>query len=116
MQPSGPLHLGNYLGALRQWVEAQNADAYYCVVDLHALTLEISPEDASLDHTPTSWPPTSPPASTPRSARSSSRVTSPIHAQLNWLLECVATYGELTRMVAFKEKSSAPERATASAS
>ena len=44
MQPSGPLHLGNYLGALRQWVEAQNADAFYCVVDLHALTLQIEPE------------------------------------------------------------------------
>ncbi len=45
MQPSGPLHLGNYLGALRQWVRAQNADAFYCVVDLHALTLHITPEE-----------------------------------------------------------------------
>ena len=43
MQPSGTLHIGNYLGALKQWVEAQNPDAYYCVVDLHALTLEIDP-------------------------------------------------------------------------
>ena len=45
MQPSGKLHLGNYLGALQHWVEAQNADAFYCVVDLHALTLQISPDE-----------------------------------------------------------------------
>jgi len=37
MQPSGTLHIGNYLGALKQWVEAQSPDAFYCVVDLHAL-------------------------------------------------------------------------------
>jgi len=43
MQPSGTLHIGNYLGALKQWVEAQSPDAFYCVVDLHALTLEIEP-------------------------------------------------------------------------
>ena len=43
MQPSGTLHIGNYLGALKHWVEAQSADAFYCVVDLHALTLEIEP-------------------------------------------------------------------------
>ncbi len=52
MQPSGTLHIGNYLGALKQWVEAQNPDAFYCVVDLHALTLEIEPStlrDQTLD-------------------------------------------------------------------
>ena len=46
MQPSGDLHLGNYLGAIRNWVADQDAhDALYCIVDLHALTLDIDPAD-----------------------------------------------------------------------
>jgi tryptophanyl-tRNA synthetase len=108
MQPSGALHLGNYLGALRRWVEEQNADAYYCVVDLHALTLHIEPESlrenttdllasylgAGLD---------------PEICTIFIQSQVPYHAQLNWLLECVATYGELSRMVAFKEKSERQE-------
>lgn len=108
MQPSGALHLGNYLGALRRWVEEQNSDAYYCVVDLHALTLHIEPEDlrenttdllasylaAGLD---------------PEVCTIFIQSQVPYHAQLDWLLECVATYGELSRMVAFKEKSERQE-------
>lgn len=108
IQPSGPMHLGNYLGALRQWVEAQNPDAYYCVVDLHALTLQIEPEElrrqtvellatflaSGLD---------------PNECTVFIQSHVPYHAQLNWLLECVATYGELTRMVAFKEKAARHE-------
>src|SRR5579863_196158 len=105
MQPSGTLHLGNYLGALKQWVEAQSADAFYCVVDLHALTLEIDPAilraqsyeliasflAAGLD---------------PEVCTIFLQSEVPYHAQMNWLLECVATYGELSRMTQFKEKSS----------
>src|SRR5882762_9353593 len=57
IQPSGELHLGNYLGAVRNWVADQYTDeAYYCIVDLHALTLDIDPEtlrartwDAAID-------------------------------------------------------------------
>jgi tryptophanyl-tRNA synthetase len=108
MQPSGDLHLGNYLGALRQWVAAQNPDAYYCIVDLHALTLPISPDQlrrqtselfasylaAGLD----------PDVST---IFLQSQV--PVHAQMNWLLECVASFGELNRMTAFKEKAARGE-------
>ena len=108
MQPSGSLHLGNYLGALRQWVEAQNDEAYYCVVDLHALTLEISPEELRAN--------TLDLLATYVAAGLDPEVCSifvqshvPYHAQLNWLLECVATYGELSRMVAFKEKSERQE-------
>jgi tryptophanyl-tRNA synthetase len=108
MQPSGTLHLGNYLGALRQWVEAQNADAYYCVVDLHALTLQISPEMLRKNTTDL--------VATYLAAGLDPEVCTifiqsqvPYHAQLNWLLECVATYGELSRMVAFKEKSARHE-------
>jgi tryptophanyl-tRNA synthetase len=105
MQPSGTLHIGNYLGALKQWVEAQNPDAFYCVVDLHALTLEIEPatlRDQTLDL-----------VATYLAAGLDPDVCSiflqshvPYHAQMNWLLECVATYGELSRMTQFKEKSS----------
>src|SRR5579863_5810240 len=105
MQPSGTLHIGNYLGALQQWVESQSADAFYCVVDLHALTLEIEPETlrrqtleliatylaAGLD---------------PEICTIFLQSEVPYHAQMNWLLECVATYGELSRMTQFKEKSS----------
>ncbi|HUZ42228.1 MAG TPA: tryptophan--tRNA ligase [Acidimicrobiales bacterium] len=105
MQPSGTLHIGNYLGALQRWVEAQSADAFYCVVDLHALTLEIEPETlrrqtleliatylaAGLD---------------PDVCTIFLQSEVPYHAQMNWLLECVATYGELSRMTQFKEKSS----------
>jgi tryptophanyl-tRNA synthetase len=105
MQPSGTLHIGNYLGALKQWVDSQSADAFYCVVDLHALTLEIEPAllrtqsyeliatylAAGLD---------------PDVCSVFLQSEVPYHAQMNWLLECVATYGELSRMTQFKEKSS----------
>ena len=105
MQPSGTLHIGNYLGALKQWVEAQSADAFYCVVDLHALTLEIEPDDAARPDLRT--------VATYLAAGLDPDVCTiflqsevPYHAQMNWLLECVATYGELSRMTQFKEKSS----------
>jgi tryptophanyl-tRNA synthetase len=108
MQPSGSLHLGNYLGALRQWVDAQSPEAYYCVVDLHALTLQISPDALRANTTDL--------LATYLAAGLDPEVCTifiqshvPYHAQLNWLLECVATYGELSRMVAFKEKSQRQE-------
>ncbi len=108
IQPSGVGHLGNYLGAIRQWVSAQDADAYYAVVDLHSLTLDIPPDRlrvqtldtlailvaAGLD---------------PEQCTLFIQSHVPYHAQLNWLLECVASYGELTRMTQFKEKSGRQE-------
>lgn len=108
MQPSGDVHLGNYLGALRQWERSQSPEAFYCVVDLHALTLEINPADLRrqimdlyASYLAVGLDPTS----------STIFVQShvPYHAQMSWLLECVATYGELTRMVAFKEKAQRQE-------
>ena len=108
IQPSGTMHLGNYLGAVRQWVAAQNPEAFFCVVDLHALTLEIDPAQlrsqtwdtlasllaAGLD---------------PEQCTLFIQSQVPYHAQMNWLLECVASYGELTRMTQFKEKSGRQE-------
>ena len=104
MQPSGTLHIGNYLGALKQWFEAQSADAFYCVVDLHALTLEIEPEtlrQQSLDLIATFLAA----GLDPEICSIFLQSEVPYHAQMNWLLECVATYGELSRMTQFKEKS-----------
>ncbi len=105
MQPSGTLHIGNYLGALKQWVEAQSVDAFYCVVDLHALTLEIEPEtlrSQSFDLIATFLAA----GLDPDVCTIFLQSEVPYHAQMNWLLECVATYGELSRMTQFKEKSS----------
>ncbi len=108
IQPSGSMHIGNYLGAVRQWVSSQNPDAFYCIVDLHALTLQIEPEklrEQTVDYL----------ASLVAAGLDPDVCTLfvqshvPYHAQMNWLLECVATYGELSRMTQFKEKSSRQE-------
>ena len=104
IQPTGELHLGNYLGAVRRWVAAQHEhDAIYCVVDLHALTLPQEPEvlraktrevmallvAAGLD---------------PAVCTLFVQSQVPEHAQLAWLMECTASFGELSRMTQFKEK------------
>ena len=105
LQPSGDLHLGNYLGALRNWVADQERfDCFYCIVDLHALTLDISPdelhsrtEETALDLVAAGLDP----------ERCTLFVQSHVaeHTQLSWLLECTATMGELRRMTQFKDKS-----------
>ncbi|MDQ6726013.1 MAG: tryptophan--tRNA ligase [Actinomycetota bacterium] len=104
IQPTGEIHLGNFLGAVRNWVDDQHEqDAYFCVVDLHALTI---PRD-------------------PAELRSKTLETTLIlvaagldpevctlfvqshvheHAELTWILEGVAGMGELGRMTQFKEK------------
>jgi tryptophanyl-tRNA synthetase len=108
MAPSGDATLGSLLGALRHWVTAQNADAYYCVVDLHALTVPQDPAElrsrtlelasvflaVGLD----------PEVST-------LFVQSHVHehTELAWLMECTAAYGELSRMTQFKDKSNERE-------
>src|ERR1700736_284255 len=105
LQPSGDLHLGNYLGAIRNWVADQYVhDAFYCVVDLHALTLDIDPAElrsrtyeTALDLLASGLDPD----------RCTLFVQShvPEHPRMTWLLECTATMGELNRMTQFKEKS-----------
>lgn len=105
IQPSGDFHLGNYLGALRNWVTDQYLhDAFYCIVDLHALTLDIDPADlrtrtfqAALDLIAIGLD----------LERCTLFVQShvPEHTRMTWLLECTATMGELGRMTQFKEKS-----------
>jgi len=105
VQPSGSLHLGNYIGAFRQWVEGQKADeAIFCVVDLHALTVETTPE---LLRTRTLETAAGLLAVGLDPALCTIFLQSHVaeHAQLSWLLECTAYDGELRRMTQFKEKS-----------
>jgi tryptophanyl-tRNA synthetase len=103
IQSTGDPHIGNYLGAIRQWVLEQNADALYCVVDLHALTIDVEPAElhrstlevaigllaAGLD---------------PEVCTVFVQSHVAEHTRLSWLLECTATFGELRRMTQFKEK------------
>lgn len=106
MQPtSDSLHLGNYLGALTQWVALQDSyDALYCVVDLHALT--VSPDPAVLrDRTRRTAAQYLAAGVDP--ARSILFVQShvPEHAELAWVLSCHTGFGEAGRMTQFKDKS-----------
>jgi tryptophanyl-tRNA synthetase len=104
IQPTGSLHLGNYLGALRNWVRLQaDYECIFCVVDLHAITVWQDPAELA--------------ANTRRAAAAmiasgvdpkanilfaQSQVSG--HAELAWILNCVARLGWLNRMTQFKEK------------
>jgi tryptophanyl-tRNA synthetase len=107
IQPSGDLHLGNYLGALVNWVGMQDrADCVYCVVDLHAIT-------SPAEHDPATLRQRTLDAATVLLAvgvdpeRSILFVQSHLHehAECTWLFNCVAGFGELRKMPQFKEKS-----------
>ena len=109
IQPSGGLHVGNYLGALRQWVVDQDEhDAFYCIVDLHALTLDISPEELRQRSLDTAIGLLAAGLDPNRCTVFFQSAVSE-HAELSWILECVATMGELRRMTQFKEKSGGQE-------
>lgn len=104
VQPSGVLHIGNYFGAVTQWVDAQDHnDAFYTIVDLHALTIDIEPDDLRANTLTTA-------ASLLAAGLDPARCTLFVqgqvheHNELSWLLECVASYGELRRMTQFKDK------------
>ncbi|HVF02162.1 MAG TPA: tryptophan--tRNA ligase [Rubrobacteraceae bacterium] len=104
IQPSGNLHLGNYLGALKNWVGLQDRyENYFCIVDLHAITVPQDPKvlRAKIREIAAIYL-----ASGIDPERSvvfrQSRV--PEHTELTWLLNCVARFGELSRMTQFKDK------------
>jgi tryptophanyl-tRNA synthetase len=104
VQPSGDLHLGNYLGAFRNWVSDQHRyDAFFCVVDLHALAQDADPTVLAFKTLDTA---TNLLAVGLDPAVCTLFVQShlPEHPRLSWLLECTATFGELRRMTQFKEK------------
>jgi tryptophanyl-tRNA synthetase len=105
VQPSGSLHVGNYLGAIRQWaIDQFEADSFYCVVDLHGLTVEHDPSDLRSRTLETA---TGLLAAGLDPDVCTLFVQSHVHehTELAWLLECTATFGELSRMTQFKEKS-----------
>ncbi len=106
IQPTADsFHLGNYLGALRHWVALQEThDAFYCVVDLHALTVE--PDPAALrQRTRTSTAQLLAMGVDPQRSTLFVQSQVPAHSQLSWMLSCITGYGEAARMVQFKEKS-----------
>jgi len=109
IKPTGDVQLGNLLGALRYWVNDQHqADSFYCVVDLHALTVPQDPAvlraltvelaqvllAVGID---------------PDVATLFIQSHLPEHAELAWILECTVAFGELRRMTQFKDKSEAAE-------
>ncbi|MBL1376615.1 tryptophan--tRNA ligase [Zobellella iuensis] len=105
-QPSGQLTIGNYMGALRQWVKMQqDYDCLYCIVDMHAITVRQEPQalrsaclDAAALYLAIGLDP----------EQSTIFIQShvPEHAELGWILNCYTQFGELSRMTQFKDKSS----------
>jgi tryptophanyl-tRNA synthetase len=104
IQPTGEPHIGNYLGAVRYWVEDQSADSFYCVVDLHALTVPRDPAELR-EATLTTATMLLAAGLDPDVCTLFVQSHVPAHTQLSWLLECTASMGELRRMTQFKDKS-----------
>ena len=107
IQPSGEVHLGNYIGALQHWVAQQDdRDCFYCIVDLHAITVPQDPvalRQATLELAALLI------ATGIDPRRSTLFVQSHVHehAELGWVLGCIAAFGELRRMTQFKDKAAA---------
>ena len=105
IQPTGEVHLGNYLGALRNWVIGQHScDAFHGIVDLHALTIPQEPGVVgrqTLELAATLYAV----GLDPDVATVFVQSHLPEHSQLCWVMECTVSVGELQRMVQFKEKS-----------
>ena len=104
VQPTGALHLGNWLGAIRNWVELQNDhDTFFCVVDLHAITVPHDPDRLAQETLSTAALYL---ACGLDPERSTVFVQSQVaaHSELCWLLNCVTPLNWLERMIQFKEK------------
>ena len=109
IQPTGDVHLGNYLGALRNWVNGQHEkDVYHGIVDLHALT--VTTESGVVGESTVSL------AAMlfaigldPEVATIFVQSHVPEHSQLGWVMECTVSFGELSRMTQFKDKSAKRE-------
>lgn len=113
IQPSGELHIGNYLGAVKNWAELQRSyESFFCVVDYHAITIPYEPDDlrtrrremmvsllaAGLD---------------PSSATIFMQSMVPEHTELAWIFNTVTPLGELERQTQFKEKAARQESVAA---
>ena len=107
IQPSGDVHLGNYVGAIRHWVADQDSiDSFICIVDLHAISV---PQDPAHLRAQTVELAALLLAAGIDPDRSTLFVQSHVHehAELAWVLNCFTTFGELRRMTQFKEKAQA---------
>lgn len=104
VQPSGNLHIGNYIGALKQWIKLQNnAETFFCIVDLHAITVPQDPKilkekvmevaalylASGIDQ---------------KKAHIFIQSENPDHPYLAWLLNCITSVGQLKRMTQYKDK------------
>ncbi|MPZ72018.1 MAG: tryptophan--tRNA ligase [Nitriliruptorales bacterium] len=108
VQPTGDPHIGNYLGAWIRWAREQQPEHFFCIVDLHAITMPHDPEqlrDRTVDVACWLYACGLDPALSALFVQSQVRE----HAELAWVLNCVATMGELHRMTQFKEKSQGRE-------
>jgi tryptophanyl-tRNA synthetase len=112
IQPTaGSFHLGNYLGAVKQWVAMQDGhDAFYCVVDLHALTLNPPPPEELRERTVVSTAQLLAAGLDPERCTLFLQSHVPGHTQLTWIMECLTGFGEASRMTQFKDKSARSER------
>jgi tryptophanyl-tRNA synthetase len=114
IQPSGTITLGNYIGALKQFVELQNEyNCYFCIVDQHAITvpqdrLELRKNIRSLAALYLAV------GIDPEKATLFIQSEVPAHAQAGWMMQCIAYIGELERMTQFKDKSSGKDAVSAS--
>src|SRR5947207_13617378 len=105
IQPTGDIHIGNYIGALQHWVSDQHVnDAFYCLVDLHSITMSIPEPEVLRNKTVEAAALLLAAGIDPD--RSTLFVQSHVHehAELAWVLNCFTTFGELRRMTQFKEK------------
>jgi len=106
IQPTGTLHVGNYFGAVRNWVSMQETvDSIICIVDYHAITIELDPEilrqssiAMALDLLACGID--------PEKTILFLQSDVPAHTELSWILGCVTSHGDLSRMTQFKDKSS----------
>ena len=104
IQPTGNLHLGNYLGAIQNWVKLQESyECIYCVVDLHAITIWQDPQELR-DSTREVTAAFIASGIDPKKNIIFNQSCNPDHAELTWIFNCVARLGWLNRMTQFKEK------------
>jgi len=106
IQPTGNLHLGNYLGAIRNWVRMQNDDieCLFFLADLHAITVRIDPKELRANIRAMAAALIASGIDPARSTLFPQSLV-PEHAELAWVLNCIARIGWLNRMTQFKEKS-----------
>lgn len=105
VQPSGNLTIGNYLGAIKNWVKlAEDFDCIYCVVDMHAITVRQIPAELR-KHTYELLAIYIAAGIDPSKCTLFVQSHVPAHAELGWILDCYTQFGELSRMTQFKDKS-----------